>query len=916
MQTKLVRALPALLVTFGLCHGSFLSGQAVAQEESAHFLQRDQRHDVVVPLNELGLLLSKQALKDLALTANALSGPGITLTGERSGDVAIVSATPLASRKELVNFYKDLKSQFPNMIETGGFVVRSPATGGFAVVTDEFLVRFAPDVTEAQIEAFHAQHRVEVVERMSPELNLQLVRVTDESGDDTLTVSNRYNESNIVVYAHPNFLRQPDARQSSFIPNDPLFGDQWHLDNTSQGGGTVDADIDADRAWTIEQGDPGILIAVMDGGFDMTHPDLVPNLWTNPNEIPNNNDDDDSNGRVDDIHGWDFVDGDNDPSFESGDDLGGIAHGTVDAGGAAARGNNGIGVSGSCPHCQFVPLRIGTSASDRVNAFFYARSIHADVITASWGCDDAPVTPCLSAVEDAIDLVANTGRGGAGTVVLFAMQNAHTDRCVPGPNYDYSARETVIAVSAVNNHDQILTGPNGWPNAGGGFGECMDVLSPTYGGTLWGATTDMQGSAGYNDSDVLPVCQEPANALDYTFCATGTSFATPVAAGVAGLILSADPTLTRTQVQRLLQDTADKVQNSTGAYRPADGFSAPSGGAATHGYGRINAYEAVRIAAPVADKGLGGVDVFLRDNWLDWGNTEQPSNRLFESPREFIPHWRSVDIKVDAPPFSTAPTNSAMFEAFVHENPLANSINKVYVRVRNRGPATAADVTVKLHWAFAGSGLPALPSDFWTQFPNDSADTSVWHPLGVQNISDLVYSGASVAAKPADEARIVSFDFQAPAFDISLPNPEHYCLFAVIDSPQDPVSDVSQSKFVPDEITPSDNNVTHRNVALRDAPTSGGFNLSFFVSNPYESAIITWLKFDIPKGWRVRPKNFQLSNAFSLEPSAQQLVTVEFVVPEETTHEPATVYQMILDEDDNTLKVLGGLTIEPPRSES
>jgi hypothetical protein len=66
----------------------------------------------------------------------------------------------------------------------------------------------------------------------------------------------------------------------------------------------------------------------------------------------------------------------------------------------------------------------------------------------------------------------------------------------------------------------------------------------------------------------------------------------------------------------------------------------------------------------------------------------------------------------------------------------------------------------------------------------------------------------------------------------------------------------------------------------------------------------------------VRPKNFQLSNAFSLEPSAQQLVTVEFVVPEETTHEPATVYQMILDEDDNTLKVLGGLTIEPPRSES
>lgn len=126
-------------------------------------------------------------------------------------------------------------------------------------------------------------------------------------------------------------------------------------------------------------------------------------------------------------------------------------------------------------------------------------------------------------------------------------------------------------------------------------------------------------------------------------------------------------------------------------------------GFSTHGFGRVNAYEGGRLVAPTELGGRGGVDIVLRDNQLDWGNTEQLSSVLFEPIRGFIPHWGSVDIEMDAPPLPPAP------------------------------------VTVKLHWAFGGTALPDLPSDFWTSFPSESADRSSWHPLDVQTITNLEY---------------------------------------------------------------------------------------------------------------------------------------------------------------------------------
>ena len=123
------------------------------------------------------------------------------------------------------------------------------------------------------------------------------------------------------------------------VPNDHvLWHQQWGLHNTGQTGGTADKDIDAPEAWNITTGSSEIVVAVLDTGIDYTHPDLAANIWTNPGEIAGDGIDDDGNGKIDDVHGYDFVNGSADR-----DPLDDHRHGTHVAGTIAAAGNNGIG---------------------------------------------------------------------------------------------------------------------------------------------------------------------------------------------------------------------------------------------------------------------------------------------------------------------------------------------------------------------------------------------------------------------------------------------------------------------------------------------------------------------------------------------------------------------------------------------
>ena len=859
--------------------------------------------EVLVALDQIAIVAAEGVSpKGLAGVAQAHN---LTLVRELPGSLFLFSLPQRTDRAALKTLMEAIRQQNPKLIKQAGLVANPVGAHLPQIVTDEFIVQFHQNVDRAAIDALNAQHSVEVVLENPFWKNHFLLRATAASTADAMELSGRYGQDALVEYAEPNYWMFKDMRAA---PNDPLFNNQWHLNNTGQGGGTPDADIDAPEAWDITMGSRNVVIAVLDSGFDVTHPDLAPNLWVNPGEIAGNGVDDDHNGQRDDINGWDFTNNDASLAPTPGDPYG--AHGTAAAGCAGARGNNLLGVTGSCPNCRLMLVRtpeLATAMGDALS-FDYARRMNADIITCSWGY---PIgTPVTVNVVTAINRAATMGRGGLGAVVFFAMDNGNVNGCGAVP--DISSLPNVIAISRSNNRDRFDLS---------GFGNCMDLLAPSYSfrsgiGSLGITTTDLTGNAGFNSTFPLscPPGTVDSGDRNYTSCFNGTSAATPITAGIAGLILSVNPDLTRLQIQQLLQDTADKIEDSRGAYSTTTGFSSPPSGIATHGYGRVNAFEAVRVVAAPALGGRGGADIFLRDNRLDWGNTEQPSYVLFEPTRGYIEHFVSVDIKIDAPPFDRpAPTTSMEFDAFPDENPIAEAVNRVFVRVHNRGPITADSVTVKLQWAYAGAGLPALPPDFWTLFPGNSPDTTHWHPLGTRPIAGLGYSGTSVAGSAADAAQIVQFDFRTPALDPAVEDEgsrRHHCLFAIIDSPQDPVSAASRASRIPDQITPNDNNVTHRNVALQD-PTGGGTRSErFYARNPFDTAMVTRLRLQAPTNLQAVLKPMPFGQIFVLPPQAEMLFTVNVDVSDPQQGGTATILQDYLDGNGNLINVLGGFALQ------
>ncbi len=182
----------------------------------------------------------------------------------------------------------------------------------------------------------------------------------------------------LVEYAEPNYVLEAQA-----VPNDPWFGDLWGLLNNGQSGGTPDADIDAELAWDLSTGSAAVIVGIIDTGVDYNHPDLAANVWTNPGEIPGNGLDDDGNGFVDDVHGYDFVNEDGDPFDDNG-------HGTHLAGTIGAVGNNGVGIVGVNWTVRIMALKFLTSTgsgttADAVRAVDYATAMGADLTNNSYG---------------------------------------------------------------------------------------------------------------------------------------------------------------------------------------------------------------------------------------------------------------------------------------------------------------------------------------------------------------------------------------------------------------------------------------------------------------------------------------------------------------------------------------------------
>jgi subtilisin family serine protease len=307
-------------------------------------------------------------------------------------------------------------------------------------VPNEVLVRFHDGVDESQKDAVRESLNavlVKVIKSIRVEYWKLPKNVSTEEALEIL----KSNPS--IEHAEPNYLSKPHA-----VPNDPQFKRLWFLRNNGQSVnsivGTPGADIKAVKAWDIETGKNNVVIAVIDWGVAFDHPDLKNNIWKNTGEISNNEIDDDNNGYVDDVQGWDFVNDDNNPS-EYIKDVFDIGHGTHVAGIIAAKGNNGVGITGVMWNAKIMALQTEGYASSNLSAIEYAVNNGAKIINCSMGnysFDQFEYNACQYANENGVLFVASAGND---------KQNNDIVNHYPS-GYDLP---NIISVAATDQNDQL-----------------------------------------------------------------------------------------------------------------------------------------------------------------------------------------------------------------------------------------------------------------------------------------------------------------------------------------------------------------------------------------------------------------------------------------------------------------------------
>ena len=394
----------------------------------------------------------------------------------------------------------------------------------------ELLIRVTPEAQQeaellhakAAIHKLHNQMGVQSIRRVFPHIarpefnpNLEriyLLRFSVSANLHTLKVA--YAASSLVEAVAFNYLRP--TQESTALPNDPLIGEQWNVPL-----------INMPEAWLIEKGDSSIVIAVVDSGIDYQHEDLASQIWVNLDEIPDNGLDDDNNGYVDDVRGWDFTDapnvaaegdfleGDNDPIDETG-------HGTHVAGIAGASGDNGIGIAGLAWNCKLMAVRTGHSVAgvsglqddDSSAAIVYAVDNGARIINMSWGSSSSSFV-----IRDVIDYAY-----ARGVLLVAAAGNDFQNQVIFPAGY-----RKVIAVAATDQNKNRFYQSN--------FGASIDI----------GAPGNVILSTQINNQYRL---------------LTGTSMAAPHVCGVAALVLSKRPNLTHEDVRNILVTTSDSIADS------------------------------------------------------------------------------------------------------------------------------------------------------------------------------------------------------------------------------------------------------------------------------------------------------------------------------------------------------------------
>jgi subtilisin family serine protease len=423
-------------------------------------------------------------------------------------------------------------------------------------VPGEVLVTFKRGVSALDRNTTHTGFDSVVIDRI-PQAGIEVVK--SSPGVSTEALLQRYRSSPLVERVQPNYIHH----EASNPPNDPKFSQQWSLNNTAHSGtcnpaGTYDADIDAPEAWDFVTGNPNVVVAVLDGGVNYNHPDLLGNIWSNPYDDCSNGIDNDGDGLIDDCRGWNFAapaPGNNDPMDDDG-------HGTHIAGIIGARGDNGAGTSGVVWRVKVMPVKVfnnggGTSVTG-IKGIYFARDKNVKIINYSAsGADDPDLKAAIAASPNVLFISAALSQVPAGV-----DQDAG---CPPPPAacWLWPCNWTLANILCVTDTDQ------------------NDVLDPL---VNWGPTSVDLAAPGVNILSTAMnkmVCKTNYDPVTQLACCTGSSMAVPHVAGAAALMLSLSPSLSVAQLKSKILSSVDPV--------PALAGKTVSGG-------RLNLYKALFAA--------------------------------------------------------------------------------------------------------------------------------------------------------------------------------------------------------------------------------------------------------------------------------------------------------------------------------
>lgn len=316
-----------------------------------------------------------------------------------------------------------------------------------------------------------------------------------DAGTPLVQVLERLQRDAQVEYAQLNYIYEPDV-----TPNDTDYSQQYAYTK-----------LQAPSAWDLTTGTADVAIAIIGTGVKWDHEDLSANIWSNTDEIDANSIDDDGNGYVDDIRGWDFEFDDNDPSDTDG-------HDTSVAGVAAAVTNNSLGVAGTCWNCKIMPLRVEYTTVDVASALYYAIDNGAKVVNMSFGNYDITKYGPDTTVETAINYGFNNG------IIMVATAGNDSTSTLRYPG----ALTNVIGVASTDSLDKRSSFSN--------YGDWVDMSAP-------GTNIRTTSLTGYSSKN-------------------GTSFAAPYVSGVAALVMSRFPTLTATDTRAIVEYTVNRLPNT------------------------------------------------------------------------------------------------------------------------------------------------------------------------------------------------------------------------------------------------------------------------------------------------------------------------------------------------------------------